>query len=163
MISKLIRCKLTFKYLRRLNFNSEICVCLERRNIVNKSKEKILIKKERLIVSCLYIIISIFGILFYAFIIVDGFGFLFSIIILIMGLSLRVLILKGKLSSIKKNKDKDMFLIGSILGYILGVLYFLTFIVNPNENAFELILSLSWLGTSVFQTLLYVKFREIEQ
>ncbi|MBA7571793.1 hypothetical protein ES708_13561 [subsurface metagenome] len=161
MISKLIRCKLTFKYLRRLNFNSEISVWFERGNIVNKSKEKILIKKERLIVSSLYIIISIFGILFYTFIIVDGFGFLLSIIILIMGLSLRILLLKGKLSSIKKNKDKDMFLIGSILGYILGVLYFLTFIVNPNENAFELILSLAWLGTSVFQTLLYVKFREI--
>ncbi len=128
---------------------------------MNKSKEKILIKKERLIVSCLYIIISIFGILFYTFIIVDGFSLLVSIIFLIIGVSFTILHLKGKLSSIKKNKDKNMFLIGSILGYLLGVLYFLTFIVNPYENSLKLILSLFWLGIAVFQTLLYVRFREI--
>ena len=161
MISKFIRCKLTFKYLRRLNFNSEICVWLERGNIMNKSKKinQIKIKKEKLILSYLWIIISIFGIFFYTFIIVDGFGFLISIFSLILGVSITILLLKGKLSSIKKSRN--YYLGASISQYILGVVYFLTFIVNIYRNPSYLIFSLAWLAMGVYNTLLYVKYREI--
>ena len=159
MISKLIRCKLTFKYLRRLNFNSEICVWLERRNIMNKSKEKILVKKEKLILSYLWIITSIFGIFFYTFIIVDGFGFLISIFSLILGASITILLLKGKLSSIKKSRN---YYLGALISqYILGGAYFLTFIVNMYRNPLKLIFSLAWLAMGVYNTLLYVKYRKI--
>jgi len=161
MIIKLIRCKLTFKYLRRLNFNSEICVWLERRNIMNKSKEKILIKKENLIFSYLCIITSIFGIFFYTIIIVDGFSFLLSIIILIMGVSLRILLLKGKLISHKVRNDENLYLFVSIGQIILGVLHFLGFFVNPYNNPLYLISSLIWLEMGVYSTLLYVRFRKI--
>jgi hypothetical protein len=162
MISKLIRCKLTFKYLRRLNFNSEICVWLERGNIINKSKEKILIKKEKLILSYLLIIISIFGIFFYRFIIVDGFGFFGSIIILIIGVSTTILLLKEKLTHLKVRKDNDLYLIVSILGYIVCVAHFLFFILDPYGNAVFLTLSLFWFVSSVYSTLLYIKLREIK-
>ncbi len=160
MISKLIRCKLTFKYLRRLNFNSEICVWLDGRNNMNKSKKinQIKIKKEKLILSYLWIIIGIFGILFYTFIVIDGNGFLLSIIILIMGVSLTILFLKGKLCFLKKSEDKNIYLIFSIIYYILGMLNFLFFIVNPYRHARYLIYSLPWLGLAIYYTLLYVKF-----
>ncbi len=161
MISKLIRCKLTFKYLRRLNFNSEICVLLGRRNIMNKSKEKILIKKEKLFFSYLLIIISIFGIFFYTFIIVDGFSFFGSIIILIIGVSTTILLLKGKLTHLKVRKDNNLYLIASILGYMVCVAHLLFFILDPYGNAIFLSLSLSWLVMAVFETLIYVKIREI--
>ena len=161
MISKFIRCKLTFKYLRRLNFNSEICVWLEIRNIMNKSKKinQIIIKKEKLILSYLWIITSIFGIFFYTFIIVDGFSFLVSIFSLILGVSITILLLKGKLSSIKKSRN--YYLGASISQYILGVVYFLTFIINMYRNPSYLIFSLAWLAMGVYNTLLYVKNREI--
>ncbi|MBA7479323.1 hypothetical protein ES705_25184 [subsurface metagenome] len=166
MISKLIRCKLTFKYLRRLNFNSEICVWLERRNIMNKSKKinqikinQIIIKKEKLILSYLWIITSIFGIFFYTFIIVDGFGFLISIFSLILGASITILLLKGKLSSIKKSRN---YYLGALISqYILGGAYFLTFIVNMYRNPSKLIFSLAWLAMGVYNSLLYVKYRKI--
>jgi len=147
MISKLIRCKRTFKYLRRLNFNSEICVWLEIRNIMNKSKKinQIIIKKEKLILSYLWIITSIFGIFFYTFIIVDGFSFLVSIFSLILGVSITILLLKGKLSSIKKSRN--YYLGASISQYILGVVYFLTFIVNMYRNPSYLIFSLACYGS----------------
>ena len=128
---------------------------------MNKFKEKILIKKEKLIFSYLCIITSIFGIFFYTFIIVDGIGFLVSIIILIMGVSLRILLLKGKLTSHKVRNDENLYLIVSIGQIILGVLHFLTFIDNPYESALYLIISLGWLEMSVYSTLLYVKFRKI--
>ncbi len=128
---------------------------------MNKSKEKILIKKEKLIFSYLCIITSIFGIFFYAFIIVNGIGFLVSIIILIMGVSLRILLLKGKLTSHKVRNDEDLYLIVSIMQIILGVLHFLRFIVNPYESALFLIISLAWFAMGVYSTLLYVKFRKI--
>jgi len=161
MISKLIRCKLTFKYLRRLNFNSEICVWLERRNIMNKTKEKILIKKEKLIVSYLWIIINIFGIIFYTFIIVNGIGFLVSIISLIIGVSLTILLLKGKLSYLKKSEDNNIYLIVSILGYMVCVGSLLLFILDSYGNALWLIVGLFWLASAVYYTLLYLKLREI--
>jgi len=128
---------------------------------MNKFKEKILIKKEKLILSYLWIIISIFGIFFYTFIIVDGFGFLVSIFSLILGVSITILLLKGKLSSIKKSEDKNMYLIVSILYYILGVLQFLYFIVNPYENALYLFISLGWSVGAAYNTAIYVKLREI--
>ncbi len=161
MISRLIRCKLTFKYLRRLIFNSEIYFWLERRNIMNKSKEKILIKKEKLIFSYLLIIISIFGFFFYTFIIVDGFGFFVSITILIIGVSTTILLLKGKLTHLKVRNDRFLYLIALILGYIVCVAHFLFFILDPYGYALFLILSLSWLVMAVFETFIYAKIREI--
>jgi len=128
---------------------------------MNKSKEKILVKKEKLISSYLWIIISIFGILFYTFIIVDGIGFLFSIFSLILGASITILFLKGKLCFVKKWEYKNNYLIFSILYYILGVLNFLFFIVNPYRHSRYLIYSLPWLVLATYFTLLYVKFREI--
>ena len=128
---------------------------------MNKSKEKILVKKETLIFSYLLIITSIFGIFFYTFIIIDGIGFLVSIIILIMGVSSRILLLKGKLISHKVRNDENLYLIVSIGQIILGVLHFLMFIDNPYESALYLIISLAWLEMSVYSTLLYVRFRKI--
>jgi hypothetical protein len=132
---------------------------------MNKSEKKksnrIKIKKEKLILSYLWIIISIFGIFFYRFIIVDGFSFLVSIIYLILGVSLTILHLKGKLTSLKVRNDGFLYLIASILGYLLGVLHFLIFIVNPYEDTLWLIISLGWSIISVYYTLIYVKLREI--
>jgi len=128
---------------------------------MNKSKEKILVKKEKLIISYLWIITSIFGILFYTFIIVDGIGFLYSIIFLIIGVSLTILFLKGKLCFVKKWEDKNIYLILSILYYILGVLNFLFFIVNPYKHPLYLIYSLPWLILATYWTLLHVRFRKI--
>jgi len=145
----------------KFNYEKQISVWLERRNIMNKFKEKILIKKEKLILCYLYIITSIFGIFFYTFIIVNGIGFLVSIIILIIGVSSTILLLKGKLSSIKKSDDKNMYLIVSILYYILGVLQFLYFIVNPYENALYFFISLVWSVGAAYNTAIYVKLREI--
>lgn len=125
---------------------------------MNKSKEKILVKKEKLILSYLWTITSIFGILFYTFIIVDGFGFLLSIFSLILGVSLTILFLKGKLCFLKKWEDKNIYLIFSILYYMLGVLNFLFFIVNPYRHARYLIYSLPWLVFATYYTLLHVKF-----
>ncbi len=125
---------------------------------MNKSKEKILVKKEKLILSYLWNIISIFGILFYTFIIVDGIGFLLSIFSLILGVSLTILFLKGKLCFLEKWEDKNIYLIFSILYYILGVLKFLFFIVNPYRHARYLIYSLPWLVLATYYTLLHVKF-----
>ena len=124
---------------------------------MNKFKEKILVKKEKLIISYLWIIISIFGIFFYTFIIVDGSGFLLSIIILIMGISLRILLLKGKLSYLKNGDDKDFYIIISILYYTIVVFYLLKFIVNPYENALWLLFGLAWSVSAVYYTLLYAK------
>ena len=127
---------------------------------MNKSKEKILIKKEKLILSYLMIVTSVFGVFFYTFIIVDRSSFLVSIIILILGVSLTILHLKGKLIRLKKSQDKNRSWGASILGYILGVLQFLIFIVNPYRSAPYLIFSLIWLEIALFYTLLYVKLRE---
>ncbi len=129
---------------------------------MNKFKEGYFIKKEKLILSYLMIITSIFGIFFYTFIIVNGIGFLVSIIFLITGVSTIILLFNGKLTFLKKNRDKDMILILSILQYIVGVATFLTFIVNPYENAPYLILSLEIPVVAVYSTLLYVKIREIQ-
>jgi hypothetical protein len=128
---------------------------------MNKSKKinQIIIKKEKLILSYLWIITSIFGIFFYTFIIVDGFSFLVSIFSLILGVSITILLLKGKLSSIKKSRN--YYLGASISQYILGVVYFLTFIINMYRNPSYLIFSLAWLAMGVYNTLLYVKNREI--
>jgi len=82
---------------------------------MNKSKEKIQVKKEKLILSYLVIITSIFGIFFYTFIIVDGFAFFVSIIFLISGVSIAILLLKGKLTHLKVRKDDNLYLIASIL------------------------------------------------
>ncbi len=128
---------------------------------MNKSKEKILIKKEKLIFSYLLIIISIFGFFFYTFIIVDGFGFFVSITILIIGVSTTILLLKGKLTHLKVRKDNNLYLIALILGYIVCVAHFLFFILDPYGNALFLILSLSWLVMAVFETFIYAKIREI--
>jgi len=128
--------------------------------MMNKSKEKILIKKEKLILSYLIIITSIFGVFFYTFIIVDRFSFDVSIIFLISGVSLTILHLKGKLIRLKKSQDKNRSWGASIMGYILGVLQFLIFIVNPYRSALLLIFSLIWLEIALFYTLLYVKLRE---
>ena len=132
---------------------------------MNKSEKKksnrIEIKKEKLILSYLWIIISIFGIFFYTFIIVDGFSFLVSISFLILGVSSIIIHLKGKLISLKIRNDGSLYLITSILGYLLGVLLFLTFIVNPYESSLKLIISLGWSVNSVYCTLIYIKLREI--
>lgn len=128
---------------------------------MNKSKKinQIMIKKEKLILSYLWIIISIFGIFFYTFIIVDGFGFLLSIFSLILGVSITILLLKGKLSSIKKSRN---FYRGASISFsVLGVVYFLIFIVNPNGNALKLIFSLAWFGMAIYNTLLSVKYLKI--
>ena len=129
---------------------------------MNKFKEGYFIKKEKLILSYLMIITSIFGIFFYTFIIVNGIGFLVSIIFLITGVSTIILLFNGKLTFLKKNRDKDMILILSILQYIVGVAIFLFFIVNPYENAPYLILSLEMPVVAVYSTLLYVKIRKIQ-
>ena len=129
---------------------------------MNKLKEKILIKKEKLILSYLLIITNIFGIFFYTFIIVDGISLLFSIFIFILGVSLIILLFKGKLTFLKKSRDKDMYLIVLILQYILGMASFLLFTINPYENALYLIVSLDWSVVAVYSTLLYVKIREIQ-
>jgi len=129
---------------------------------MNKFKEGYFIKKEKLILSYLLIITNIFGIFFYTFIIVDGISFLVSILFLILGVSLIILLFKGKLTFLKKSRDKDMYLIVSILQYILGVVSFLLFTINPYENALYLILSLEWSVVAVYSTLLYVKIREIQ-
>lgn len=91
---------------------------------MNKLKNSNQIKKEKLILSYLWTITSIFGIFFYTFIIVDGFGFLASIISLFLGVSLIILLLKGKLSFFKKSKYKNPYLGLSILHYMLGVIFF---------------------------------------
>ena len=127
---------------------------------MNKSKEKILIKKEKLILSYLIIITSIFGVFFYPFLIDDRSSLLVSIIFLISGVSLTILHLKGKLIRLKKSQDKNRSWGASILGYILGVLHFLAFIINPYRNAVYLIFSLIWFEIALFYTLLYVKLRE---
>ena len=127
---------------------------------MNKSKEKILIKKEKLILSYLIIITSIFGVFFYPFLIDDTSSLLVSIIFLISGVSLTILHLKGKLIRLKKSQDKNRSWGASILGYILGVLHFLAFIINPYRNAVYLIFSLIWFEIALFYTLLYVKLRE---
>jgi len=129
---------------------------------MNNSKEKILIKKEKLIICYLYIIISIFGIFFYKFIIVNGIGFFVSIIILIIGVSSTILLSKGKLCFLKvKHEDKNLYLIISILYYMLGVITLLIFIVNRNENALWLFISLVWSVGAAYYTFIYVKLREI--
>ena len=127
---------------------------------MNKSKEKILIKKEKLTLSYLIIITSIFGVFFYTFVTDDRSSLLVSIIFLISGVSLTILHLKGKLIRLKKSQDKNRSWGASILGYILGVLQLLAFIVNPHRNAFYLIFSLIWFEIALFYTLLYVKLRE---
>jgi len=127
---------------------------------VNKSKEKILIKKEKLILSYLIIITSIFGVFFYTFLIDDRASSLVSIIFLILGVSLTILHLKGKLIRLKRSQDKNRSWGASILGYILGVLQFLAFIVNPYRNASHLIFSLIWFEIALFYTLIYLKLRE---
>jgi len=129
---------------------------------MNKLKEKILIKKEKLILSYLMIITSIFGISFYAFIIVDGISFLVSILFLILGVSLIILLFNGKLNFLKKNRDKDMHLMATIAQFILSMAVFLGFTVNPYENAVFLIFSLQLSVVAVYSTLLYVKIREIQ-
>ncbi len=129
---------------------------------MNKFKEGYFIKKEKLILSYLMIITSIIGIFFYTFIIVNGIGFLASIIFLITGVSTIILLFNGKLTFLKKSRDKDMILILSILQYIVGVAIFLFFIVNPYENAPYLILSLEMPVVAVYSTLLYVKIRKIQ-
>ncbi len=132
---------------------------------MNKSEKiksnRIDIKKEKLIFSYLLISINIFGIFFYTFIIVDGIGFLISIIYLTLGVSLTILHLEGKLTSLKVKNDGDLYLIASILGYLLGVLQFSTFIVNPYKDAPWLFISLGWSVISVYNTLIYVKLRQI--
>jgi len=124
---------------------------------MNKLKEKILVKKEKLIISYLWIIISIFGIFFYTLIIVNGIGFLISIISLMIGVSLTILLLKGKLSYLKKGDDKNIYIIISILYYTIVVFSLLIFIVNPYENALWLFIGLAWSVSAVYYTLLYVK------
>ncbi len=145
-----------------MNYNSENCVWLERLNTMNKLKEKILIKKEKLILSYLMIITSIFGIFFYTFIIVNGISFLVSILFLILGVSLIILLFNGKLNFLKKNRDKDMHLMATIAQFILSMAVFLGFTVNPYENAVFLIFSLQLSVVAVYSTLLYVKIREIQ-
>ena len=145
-----------------MNYNSENCVWLERLNTMNKLKEKILIKKEKLILSYLMIITSIFGIFFYTFIIVNGISFLVSILFLILGVSLIILLFNGKLNFLKKNRDKDMHLMATIAQFILNIAVFLGFTVNPYENAVFLIFSLQLSVVAVYSTLLYVKIREIQ-
>jgi len=129
---------------------------------MNKFKEGYFIKKEKLILSYLMIITSIFGIFFYTFIIVNGIGFLVSIIFLIIGVSTIILLFNGKLIFLKKSRDKDMILILSILQYIVSAAAFLAFTINPYENAPYLILSLEMSVVAVYSTLLYVKIREIQ-
>ena len=129
---------------------------------MNEVKKGYIVKKEKLILSYLLIIASIFGIVFYTFIIVDGISLLFSIFIFILGASLIILLFKGKLTSLKKSRDKNMYLITSILQYILSMGSFLLFIVNPSENALFLILGLLWPVVGVYSTLLYVKIRETQ-
>ena len=129
---------------------------------MNKLKEKILIKKEKLILSYLMIITSIFGIFFYTFIIVNGISFLVSILFLILGVSLIILLFNGKLNFLKKNRDKDMHLMATIAQFILSMAVFLGFTVNPYENAVFLIFSLQLSVVAVYSTLLYVKIREIQ-
>ena len=129
---------------------------------MNKLKEKILIKKEKLILSYLMIITSIFGIFFYTFIIVNGISFLVSILFLILGVSLIILLFYEKLTFLKKNRDKDMHLMATIAQFILSMAVFLGFTVNPYENAVFLIFSLQLSVVAVYSTLLYVKIREIQ-
>ena len=129
---------------------------------MNKSKEKIQVKKEKLILSYLVIITSIFGIFFYTFIIVHGFAFFVSIIFLISGVSIAILLLKGKLTHLKVRKDDNLYLIASILGYMVCGGQFLLFILDPYGNALFLSLSLLWLVITVYDTLLYVKLRKIQ-
>ncbi|GAH48470.1 unnamed protein product [marine sediment metagenome] len=145
-----------------MNYNSENCIWLERLNTMNKLKEKILIKKEKLILSYLMIITSIFGIFFYTFIIVNGISFLVSILFMILGVSLIILLFNGKLNFLKKNRDKDMHLMATIAQFILSMAVFLGFTVNPYENAVFLIFSLQLSVVAVYSTLLYVKIREIQ-
>ena len=106
---------------------------------MNISEEKILIKKEKLILSYLMIITSIFGVFFYTFIIVDGISFFVSILFLILGVSLIILLFNGKLTYLRKNRDKNMHLIATIAQFILGAAAFLGFTVNQYENAIYLI------------------------
>jgi len=129
---------------------------------MSKFKEGYFIKKEKLILSYLTIITSIFGIFFYTFIIVDGISFLVSILFLILGVSLVILLFNGKLIFLKKNRDKDMQLIATILQFILGAANFLVFTINPYENAIYLIFSLEFSVLAVYSTLFYVKIREIQ-
>jgi uncharacterized membrane protein YcgQ (UPF0703/DUF1980 family) len=79
---------------------------------------------------------------------------------LILGVSLTILHLKGKLTSLKVRNDGFLYLIASILGYILGVLQFSIFIVNPYKSLLWLIISLGWIVIAVYYTLIYVKLRE---
>ena len=127
---------------------------------MNISEEKILIKKEKLILSYLMIITSIFGVFFYTFIIVDGISFFVSILFLILGVSLIILLFNGKLTYLRKNRDKNMHLIATIAQFILGAAVSLGFTVNPYENAIYLIFSLEISVVAVYSTLLYVKLRE---
>lgn len=124
-----------------------------------KLKKVYQIKKERLIFSYLVTICSIFGIFFYTFIIVDGFSLLASIIFLILGVSLIILLLKGKLSFIKKSKYSYLGL--SILLYMVGVLNFYLFIRYPYIAAVHLIFGLECSMIAVFHTLLYVRIPKI--
>lgn len=123
---------------------------------MNKLKKSILIKKERLIFSYLVTISSIFGIFFYTCIIVNGFSLLASIIFLILGVSSIILLLKGKLSFLKR-KYENPYLGLSILHYMLGVINFLIFIISPYRNAPYLILGLEISMGAIYFTLLYVK------
>lgn len=129
---------------------------------MNKFKEGYFIKKEKLILSYLTIITSIFGIFFYTFVIVDGIGFLVSILFLILGVSSIILLFNGKLTFLKKNRDKDMQLMATILQFILGAAVFLGFTVNPYENAIFLFFSLELSVVAVYSALLYVKIRKIQ-
>lgn len=126
-----------------------------------KLKKVYQIKREKLIFSYLVTICSIFGIFFYIFIIVNGFDLLASIISLILGVSLIILLLKGKLSFIKKSKYENPYLGLSILHFMLGVLNFLIFIISPYRNAIYLILGLEFFMVAVYFTLLYEKIPKI--
>ena len=126
-----------------------------------KLKKVYQIKREKLIFSYLVTICSIFGIFFYIFIIVNGFDLLASIISLILGVSLIILLLKGKLSFIKKSKYENPYLGLSILHFMLGVLNFLIFIISPYRNAIYLILGLEFSMSAVYLTLLYVRIPKI--
>jgi len=74
-----------------------------------------------------------------------------------IGVSLTILLLKGKLSYLKKGDDKNIYIIISILYYTIVVFSLLIFIVNPYENALWLFIGLAWSVSAVYYTLLYVK------
>ncbi len=128
---------------------------------MDKLKKVYQIKREKLIFSYLVTICGIFGVFFYIIIIVDGFGLLASIIFLILGVSSIILLLKGKLSFIKKSKYENPYLGLSILHYMVGVLNFLAFIISPYRNAIHLIVGLEFSMGAVYFTILYVRIPKI--